>query len=138
MSKGKPGELWKRHQPRYLASTKELAIKRVRGGEKVRTVASDLGVRPGRLYDWLDRWRREGEFWAVVGQRRRRSKPPPEPGSSEREAELERLLGQKQLELDFFRQALRCIEEAHRPFAGRGMQPSGGSLPPGRKARKAD
>ena len=136
MSKGKPGELWKRRQRSYLASTKEQAVRRVRAGEAVGPVASDLGVPAQRVYYWLDRSRSDSEFWA--GRRRRRSKPPPEPGSREREAALERLLGQKQLELDFFRQALRCIEEARRPHAGRSVLPSTGSSQPGRKAGKAD
>lgn len=138
MSRGKAGELWKRGQASYLPSTKEAAVRRVQGGEKVREVASALGVRPGRIYYWLDRFRSDGGLWPGPRGRRRRPKVLPEPGSAERQAELERLLGQKQLELDFFRQALRSIEEARRPIAGHSVPPSGGSLQPGRTDRKAD
>ncbi len=36
-------------------------------------------------------------------------------------AELERKIGQQQLELDFFRQALRQVREARRPSSGPGV-----------------
>jgi transposase-like protein len=39
----------------------------------------------------------------------------------ERIAELERKVGQQQVELDFFRQALRQVREARRPNAGSGV-----------------
>ena len=42
------------------------------------------------------------------------------PGAPERIAELERKIGQQQVELDFFRQALRQVREARRPSAGPG------------------
>jgi hypothetical protein len=36
-------------------------------------------------------------------------------------AELERKIGQQQVELDFFRQALRQVKEARRPSTGPGV-----------------
>jgi transposase len=42
-------------------------------------------------------------------------------GAPERIAELERKVGQQQIELDFFRQALRRVREARRPNAGPGV-----------------
>ena len=44
-----------------------------------------------------------------------------DPGEPERIAELERKVGQQQIELDFFRQALRRVREARRPNAGPGV-----------------
>jgi len=61
----------------------------------------------------------------------------PPPGSREREAELERLLGQQQAELDFFQEALRLIEQARRPTVGTGEPSALGSSQPGRLNRKA-
>jgi transposase-like protein len=123
-------------QPSYAVSTKEMAVLRVEAGEKVSVVASEIGVRPGRLYYWLDRWREHGGEWPEQ-RRRRRRKRMAAPGSTEREGELERLLGQKQLELDFFEQALRVIEEARRPLTGRSAPSSMGTSRPGRLVRKA-
>ena len=42
----------------------------------------------------------------------------------ERIAELERKIGQQQVELDFFRGALRRIEASHRPSDGPGVTES--------------
>jgi hypothetical protein len=42
-------------------------------------------------------------------------------GEPERIAELERKVGQQQIELDFFRQALWRVREARRPNAGPGV-----------------
>ena len=56
-----------------------------------------------------------------------REGPPPDTPGGELEAartriaELERKVGQQQLELDFFRQALRQVRGARRPSAGPGV-----------------
>ena len=136
MSQEKVGVSGGGKQPSYAVSTKQAAVLRVEGGEKVSAVAVELGVRPGRIYYWLERWRERGGEWPEQRRRRRRKKMPP-PGSTEREAELERLLGQKQVELDFLEQALRLMEEARRPITGRGAPSPGGTSLPGRTVRKA-
>ena len=84
----------------------------------------------------IEQWRTRGGEWAEQRRRRRRRGMPP-PGSTEREAELERLLGQKQVELDFLGEALRRIEQAQRPTV-EPRAPSPGRLSlPGRLGRKA-
>jgi len=114
-----------------------LALERLEAGESVSTVAAALGCPPGRVYYWQDQWRRHGEGWAELKHRHRRRRPPP-PGSAAREAELERLVGQQQAELDFLREALRLIEQAGRPIAGRGAPSPSSSSRAGRLVRKAD
>ena len=136
MSQVKAGEAGKRKQPRYELSTKQAAVLRIEAGERVSVVAADLGVRPNRIYHWLAQWRDHAGEWPEQRRRRRRRRMAP-PGSTEREAELERLLGQKQVELDFFQEALRLIEQARRPTVGRVAPSPGGSSPPGRLNRKA-
>jgi transposase len=99
------------------------AVRRVRAGESVRAVAEELGIRRKRLYVWKDRYAELGES----GLRRQRGGRPrkerPEAGSGgksvagrgellaarKRIAELERKVGQQELELDFFGEALRRI-----------------------------
>jgi hypothetical protein len=44
----------------------------------------------------------------------------PVDGTRKRIAELERKIGQQQVELDFFRQALQQVKGARRPSEGRG------------------
>jgi transposase len=120
----------------YALATKQSAVLRAEAGEKVSVIAAELGCRPNRIYRWLSDWRDHGREWPKQQRRRRRRGMPP-PGSPEREAELERLLGQQQAELDFFQEALRLIEQARRPTVGAGRPSALGSSQPGRLNRKA-
>jgi transposase len=122
--------------PRYSLATKLAAVRRVEAGEAVASIASEVGCRPGRIYYWLEQWRTRGGEWVEQRRRRRRRGMPP-PGSTEREAELERLLGQKQVELDFLQEALRRIEQVQRPTVEPHAPSPGSSSCPGRLGRKA-
>jgi transposase len=103
---------------RLPVALKLKAIKRVERGEGVLPVARDLGVTRKALHDWIRVYKSDG----AEGLNR---KPGPKPGrrrlkpvvdltisksSSQRIAELEGVIGRQQLELDFFRQALRALE----------------------------
>jgi len=120
---------------RYSLATKQAAVLRAEAGERVVLIASEVGCRPNLIYRWLEQWRTRGGEWAERRRRRRREVPPP--GSPEREAELERLLGQKQVELDFLGEALRRIEQAQRPTVEPRAPSLGNSSVPGRLGRKA-
>ena len=122
-------------QARYPLSVKQAAVLRAEAGEAVALIAADVGCRRGRIYYWLEQWRSNGGEWPEQ-RRRRRRKRMPAPGSSEREAELERLLGQKQVELDFLGEALRRIEQAQRPTVEPRAPSPGSSSRPGRLGRK--
>jgi transposase-like protein len=87
-------------QPHYPVELKRSALERLAGSESVASIASALSCPVRRLYYWQDQWRQYGEEWAELKHRHRRRRPPPA-GSAEREAELERLMGQQQAELDF-------------------------------------
>jgi transposase-like protein len=108
------------------------AIARIDSGEKVARVARDLGVARLTLYKWRDQLRRGG----IAHKRGRPTTslqssgvlervPLPELPAElvrarERIAELERKVGQQQVELDFFRGALRRIEASRQPSDGLG------------------
>jgi transposase len=107
----------------YGTDLKLAAVRRVLAGESVSAVAEELGIRRKRLYVWKDRYAQLGE----AGLRRQRGGRPRKEalvaaGGSEatlgrgellaarkRIAELERKVGQQELELDFFDEALRRI-----------------------------
>jgi len=111
-------------QAEYAMELKLSAVRRVLAGESVRAVAQELGIRRKRLYVWKDRYAELGE--AGLSRRRggRPRKEAPEAGSDseakvgrgellaarKRIAELERKVGQQELELDFFGEALRRIK----------------------------
>ena len=108
----------------YPAAFKIKAIKRVERGEGVLPVARDLGVTRKALHDWVRAWKAHGP----EGLNRKRG---PKPGAKrlrpvadvtsgaghgsqtaalKRIAELERVIGRQQMDLDFFRQALRALD----------------------------
>ena len=113
---------------RFPTAFKLKAIRRAEGGEGVLPVARKLGISRKLLHDWIKAWKAHGP----EGLNR---KPGPKPGprklkpvqaddkkrtalaqASARIAELERLVGRQQLDIDFFRKALRALE---RPAAQR-------------------
>ena len=103
---------------------KVAAVKRMIDCRNVSALAQELGVRRDALYRWLAAYQSGGpNALRGPGPRlgRRRSKPPPAAASETegRIVELERKIAQQQLELDFFRRALRQVE-ALEHNAGRG------------------
>lgn len=108
----------------YPLAFKLKAIKRVELGEGVSPVARDLGVTRKALHDWVRAYKAFGSegLNRKRGPKpgRRRLKPVPDistgagrgalAAAQRRVAELERVIGRQQLELDFFRQALRALD----------------------------
>ena len=108
-------------QPEYGTEFKLAAVRRVLAGESVRAVAQDLGIRRKRLYVWKDRYaelgeaglahRRGGRPRKVVSEDKNGPDAMSGRGAERRRiAELERKVGQQELELDFFGEALRRIK----------------------------
>ena len=69
-------------------------------------VAEELKIRRKLLYEWRSAYRRLGE----AGLNRKRGRKP----GGARVAELERKIGKQQMDLDFFREALRLIDARDR------------------------
>jgi transposase len=105
----------------YPTAYKLKAIKRVERGEGVLPVARELGISRKLLHDWIKAWKAHGP----EGLNR---KPGPKPGprklkpvpayddkrsalaqAKARIVELERLVGRQQMDIDFFRKALRAL-----------------------------
>ncbi len=111
------------------------AVRRMLAGETVRALSDELTVLRKDLYAWRKLFRaggvealrplgrpRKGDGVVTAKARKRaREVAAGDPGGPERIAELERKIGQQQIELDFFRQALRRVREARRPNAGPGV-----------------
>jgi transposase len=110
-------------QVAYAPELKLAAVRRVLAGESVSAVAQELGIRRKRLYVWKDRYGELGEAGLVQRRAGRPRKPVAVGNGTEaltvrgellaarkRIAELERKVGQQELELDFFGEALRRIK----------------------------
>ena len=107
MKKTKDG---RRHFSREF---KVAAVRRVVGGESITRVAGELDIRVELLWRWKKRVVEKGEeHLHGIGERESdgiavRS----ETGAQQRIADLERLVGQQQLEIGFLGKALRRVEE---------------------------
>ena len=106
----------------FTTEFKEQAVLRLEGGEAATALAAELGVRRKLLYAWAQAYRGLG----AAGLSRKRG---PKPGVRRKAAlseratptdllsqaharivELERLVGRQQVDLDFFRRALRLTD----------------------------
>ena len=111
----------KRKRRSFTQGFKLAAVKRMATAESIQGLADELGVRFGLLYKWRDSLRIGGEeALRRVGRPSRTMPPelaagvapidPGDPAAAQRRIEeLERKIGQQQLELDFFRVALRRV-----------------------------
>jgi transposase-like protein len=109
------------------------AVRRILAGEQIRALSEELTVLRKDLYAWRKLFRAGGAEALrplgrppkgdgfVASKVKERSRNIAEPCAPERIAELERKIGQQQIELDFFRQALRQVREARRPNTGPGV-----------------
>lgn len=111
------------------------AVRRILAGEQIRALSEELTVLRKDLYAWRKLFRAGGaEALRPLGRPRKgdgvvasqvkkgsRDVAAGDTCAPERIAELERKVGQQQIELDFFRQALRRVREARRPNVGPGV-----------------
>ena len=115
---------------KFTREFKLAAVRRMMAGENVSALSRELQVLRKDLYYWRRSFRAGGPE-ALRGKGRPRkaegmsAKPKEPPGdleaAHERIAELERKIGQQQIELDFFRQALRRVGGARQGITGPGV-----------------
>ena len=118
----------------FTTEFKESAVLRLEAGASASALATELGVRRKLLYDWRQAYREQG----AAGLNRKRGPKPgklrvkqeaaddPLSQALARNAELERLVGQQQVDIDFFRRALRLID----------AEPASGSAPSSTRSSK--
>ena len=93
------------------------AVQRMLRGENVSALARELRIRRKLLYEWRENFRRGGSEY-LRGRGRPKADAGKEPvkrteleKAKRRIAELERKIGQQELEIDFFETALQRIEQ---------------------------
>ena len=111
---------------RFSREFKERVVRRMLAGANVSALARELGLARPMLNGWRDRLQSGGvEALRDPGRPRqalRAESAATELGAAlERIGELERKIGRQQVELDFFRQALRQVEAGRRSSAGSGV-----------------
>lgn len=115
------------------------AVRRILAGENVSALSRELKVRRKDLYFWRAHFRSGGpEALRSRGRPRKVAAVAPAAGcpaaktapeaqldaARKRIAELERKVGQQQVDIDFFRRALRQVKGARRPSAELGVTAS--------------
>jgi len=105
----------------FSTEFKEVVVLRLEAGERTAAVSDELKIRRKLLYEWRAAYRKLG----AAGLNRKRGRKPggacaspdaaPAPltelaRAQARIAELERKIGKQQMDLDFFREALRLID----------------------------
>ena len=109
------------------------AVQRVETGEKVSALSRELTVKREVLYRWRDAFRLGGpealrlrgrpskaDALAMAAARRVAGKADDLAEARWQIEQLRRKVGQQQLDLDFFKRALRRIEASRRPNDGPG------------------
>jgi transposase len=133
---------------RFSREFKVAALARMAAGENVSALARELGLRRKYLYQWRERFRAGGpealrsrgrptkaEAVAIrahgAGSPRGKTVPQVDRAApdaltkaQQRIAELERKVGQQQVDLDFFQRALRQVRETRRPSGALGAAAS--------------
>ena len=110
----------------FSRAFKERVVRRMLAGANVSALARELGLGRPMLNQWRDRLQ-SGGVEALRDPGRPRQAAQAERATTELGAalehigELERKIGRQQVELDFFRQALRQVEAGRRPSAGSGV-----------------
>jgi transposase len=102
----------------YSLDFKREVVRRMEQADTIVGLARELGIQRKLLYQWRDKFRARGSG----GLERRKGRPPgsrsqtvspPAPSAADlRIAELERLLGRKQLEVDFLERAFEQVRGA--------------------------
>ena len=106
------------------------AVRRLMAGESATRVAQELQIGSNYLSKWWANYRRYGPEGLRPAHRPRKTErleplvKADELARSQRVKELERKIGQQQVELDFFQKALRQVGQARRPSDGPGVKTS--------------
>ena len=107
----------KKQVNKYPTAFRKMALERLKSCKNATELAGELGIHRTQLYKWRDQMEPVEDG------------PGPAANSGERELrkeirELKRVLGEKVLEVDFFKGALQKVEARRRSNSGSGAKAS--------------
>jgi transposase-like protein len=120
------------------------AVRRMAEATTIVGLAEELGVRRKLLYKWRDQLQAEGRsglerrVGRPPGSRGQRVSPPAPSAAELRIAELERLLGRKQLEVDFLKRAFEHVRGAASSHTSDGEKESIARSKPRSRSKEQD
>jgi len=125
----------------FPAVLKQRAVERMKKGESVTALAREYQVERSRLYDWRDQWDGGMGFGGLVrlpkGTIEEKVRGAELDAARALIVELQRKVGEQEMALDFFRGALRQVNQSKRTGNGSGSMASS-STSEGRCSSKAD
>ena len=99
----------------YSFEFKKAAVERAGTAPSIPALSKELGVHNCQIYRWLRIYEEKGEQGLRRHGRGRlsRTPEPPEPTDPQRRiAELERVIGQQAVDLDFLKRAFKRVKES--------------------------
>lgn len=112
----------------YSFEFKKAAVERARTAPSIPALSKELGVHYCQIYRWLRICEEQGEAGLQthgrVGRSSRAPIPPAPPDPQNRIAELERKIGQQQVDLDFLERAFKRVKESRPNNTGSGATAS--------------
>lgn len=109
--------------------------RRIAGGEAISALSAEFKIKRSVLYRWRDAYRKLGEDGLKKAVGRPAGSSPGQPPAlttplekaQKRIAELERKVGQQQMENDFLRGAFKRVEELRRSSGATASTPKSGN-----------
>ena len=112
----------------YSFEFKKAAVERARTAASIPALSKELGVHYCQVYRWLRIYEEQGEEGLQThgrSGRPGRSPMPPAPADPQRRiAELERKIGQQEVDLDFLKRAFKRVRESQPNNSGTGATAS--------------
>jgi len=113
----------------YSFEFKKAAVERAQAASSIPTLSKELGVHYCQVYRWLRIYEEQGESGLRVqgrsGRPSRTPMPPPSVTEPQQQiAELERKIGQQEVDLDFLKRAFKRVKESRPNNSGSGATAS--------------
>jgi len=120
MGESKVKKKRKRENRSYSLDFKLDAVQRLLTGERTMIVCQLLGVGRNLLYYWLKRYRMQALERMGIASKLEEPAESPLEAATKRIAELERKVGQQQMEVDFLRKAFERVRESRQNSSNTG------------------
>ncbi len=112
----------------YSFDFKKAAVERARSARSIPALSKELGVHYCQVYRWLRIYEEQGEeglqVHGRIGRPSRTPMPPVLDDPQKRVAELERKVGQQEVDLDFLKRAFKRVKESQSNNTGSGATAS--------------
>ena len=115
---GKELQVGRQRVGRYPKAFRRMAVERLKTCDNIVALSKELGIHRRLLYKWRD------QFGPFDEQEEPATGSSPQATLRRKVSQLKRVLGEKTLEVDFFKGALQKVEARRRSSSGSGAKAS--------------